>query len=164
MDTRNTQSECCPRFDPAPWDNKTHEWDKKPFIKDSIPLVMHMPWPPTVGKVMVRMWDAARKANATPADSDCLCLAYDPSPWRSEFFLAVTKEVPGAENMALSGTFISKVFEGPYRNVPKWMKQMDALLAEQNKKAIKHYFYYTTCPKCAKKYGKNYVVVFAQIQ
>jgi hypothetical protein len=25
------------------------------------------------------------------------------------------------------------------------------------------YFYYPTCPKCAKKYGKNYVVIFARI-
>jgi hypothetical protein len=25
------------------------------------------------------------------------------------------------------------------------------------------YFFYTTCPKCAKKYGKNYVVILAQI-
>ena len=24
-------------------------------------------------------------------------------------------------------------------------------------------FYYTTCPKCAKAYGKNYVVLFAQV-
>ena len=31
-------------------------------------------------------------------------------------------------------------------------------------KAIKrHLMYYTSCPKCAKHYGKNYVVYFAQI-
>jgi len=27
----------------------------------------------------------------------------------------------------------------------------------------KVYFFYTTCPKCAKAYGKNYVVVLAQV-
>jgi hypothetical protein len=26
----------------------------------------------------------------------------------------------------------------------------------------KTYCYYTTCPRCAKKYGKNYVVLLAQ--
>ena len=26
------------------------------------------------------------------------------------------------------------------------------------------YFYYTTCPKCAKKHGHNYVVGFAQVE
>jgi hypothetical protein len=25
------------------------------------------------------------------------------------------------------------------------------------------YMWYTTCPKCAKKYGKNYVTIIAQI-
>ena len=25
------------------------------------------------------------------------------------------------------------------------------------------YFFYTTCPKCAKYYGKNYVVLVAQV-
>ena len=28
----------------------------------------------------------------------------------------------------------------------------------------KWYMWYTTCPKCAKKYGKNYVVIVGQIQ
>jgi len=27
----------------------------------------------------------------------------------------------------------------------------------------KLYFFYTTCPRCAQKYGKNYVVILAQV-
>jgi hypothetical protein len=27
----------------------------------------------------------------------------------------------------------------------------------------KEYMWYTTCPKCAKKYGKNYVVIVGKI-
>ncbi len=27
----------------------------------------------------------------------------------------------------------------------------------------RNFNYYTTCPKCAKKYGKNYVVILAQV-
>ncbi|MHC1707784.1 MAG: hydrolase [Bacteroidales bacterium] len=27
----------------------------------------------------------------------------------------------------------------------------------------KTYFYYTTCPKCAKAYGKNYVVSLVEV-
>ncbi len=67
------------------------------------------------------------------------------------------------QNVKLSGTFLTKVFEGPYQNAPKWLKEMEAYVAEQGKKAQKYYFYYTTCPKCAKKWGKNYVVIFAQV-
>jgi len=43
------------------------------------------------------------------------------------------------------------------------MKEMDKWLAESGRKAEKYYFYYTTCPKCAKKYGHNYIVVITQI-
>jgi hypothetical protein len=75
----------------------------------------------------------------------------------------VLKEVPGIENIRLSGTFISKVFDGPYNAVPKWIKVMETFMAAQDKPVLKHYFYYTTCPKCAKLHGHNYVVAFAQI-
>ena len=33
----------------------------------------------------------------------------------------------------------------------------------QDKELRKLYFFYTTCPKCAKHYGKNYVVGFAEV-
>jgi hypothetical protein len=75
----------------------------------------------------------------------------------------VTKDVPGAKMVRLSGTYLTRVFDGPYRDAPKWLKQTEHYLEGQNKKASNYYFYYTTCPKCAKKYGHNYVVVFAQV-
>jgi hypothetical protein len=155
---------CCPKFDVAPWDNKTHVWQNKFFIKDSIPQLFHMPWPPMVGKLMSKMWKQAEDAGSAPDLKDFLCLAYDPSPWKSEFYIAVNKEVPGAENVALSGTFLTKVFDGPFNSVPKWIKEMEKYASSQNKKVQKYYFYYTTCPKCAKIYGHNYVVAFAQVE
>ena len=63
----------------------------------------------------------------------------------------------------LSGTYLSKVFEGPYRNMRTWIKEMDEYVKGQDKKTKKLLFFYTTCPKCAKRYGKNYVVLLAQV-
>jgi hypothetical protein len=40
---------------------------------------------------------------------------------------------------------------------------MTDYVREQRKELKKLYFFYTTCPKCAKYYGKNYVVLLAQI-
>ncbi len=40
---------------------------------------------------------------------------------------------------------------------------MNAYAVAQGKTMSKMYFFYTTCPKCAKKYGKNYVVILAQL-
>ena len=40
---------------------------------------------------------------------------------------------------------------------------MKKYVAAKGKALRKLYFYYTTCPKCAAKYGKNYVVLLAQV-
>jgi len=37
-------------------------------------------------------------------------------------------------------------------------------LSKMGKMAEKYYFYFTTCPKCAQKYGHNYIVAFAQVK
>lgn len=155
---------CCPELEPLMWEEKTHQWHDKLFIKDTVPQVFHIPLPGTMNKTMMRMWKKAEQAGAAPEMRDFLMLAYDPSPWRSEFYLAVTKAVPGAENVKLTGTFISKVFDGPFQDVPKWIGQMDAEMQARGKKVIKYYFYYTTCPRCARIYGHNYVVAFGQVE
>lgn len=66
--------------------------------------------------------------------------------------------------MTLSGTFFSRVFDGPYNAVPRWTKEMDTQIASQGKTAKKHYVYFTTCPKCAKSYGQNFAVALAQVE
>jgi len=165
MTHKHTQDHvCCLQFDPVPWDGKTYLWKDKPFITESIPEFMHMPFPPMVAKAIGRMWKMAQDAGAAPELKDFLCLAYDPNPWKGELYVAVTKEVPSAKNVKLSGTFVSRVFDGPYNAVPKWFKEMNRYLAEQGKKALRYYFYFTTCPKCAKVHGHNYVVAFAQVE
>jgi len=64
---------------------------------------------------------------------------------------------------SISGTFLTKVFEGPYQNVGKWVEEMKGYVKGKGKNLKKMYFSYTTCPNCAKAYGKNYVVLFAQV-
>lgn len=155
---------CCPRFDPGPWDGKTHDWRDKPFIVESIPQFLHMPFPPMFARTVSRMWKQAREAGATPQPEDFLLMAYDPSPWKAELYLAVTKAVSGARNVTLSGTFFTRVFDGPCNAAPKWLKDMDKEITNRGKTATKYYFYFTTCPKCAKTYGHNYAVALAQVE
>jgi len=63
----------------------------------------------------------------------------------------------------LSGTYLAKVFEGPYRNMRNWIAEMKSYVQGKGKCLQKLYFFYTTCPKCSKKYGRNYVVILAQV-
>jgi hypothetical protein len=154
---------CCPEFDPTRWDNRKHLWSNKLFLKDSVPELFHMPLPGTFGKSVTRMWKKAHDASVLPDIDDTLLLAHDRSPFKGELLMAITKEIPGEENVSLSGTFMSKVFDGPFNHVPTYIKEMDAHLATLKMKANKYYFYYAYCPKCAKKYGHNYIVVLAEV-
>ncbi|MGE5605853.1 MAG: hydrolase [Bacteroidota bacterium] len=161
--TQTAPEPCCPKFDTTPWDEKTHQWQEKLSIKDTIPQIFHIPLPGSINRTISRMWERAQQAGATPDLKDFLILAYDPSPWKCEYYLSVTKEVPGAVNVKLTGTFLSKVFDGPYQDVPKWLKVMDTYVTSKGESIQKYYFYFTTCPKCAKIHGHNYVVAFAQV-
>lgn len=163
MTAGNNEDICCPPFDRLPWDETYHTWKEKKFIKDEVRQILHMPL--NMGKVIKRMDEKVRLAGALPDIKDSLLLSYDPSPWKSELYYAVSKFVPGGDtkNVTISGNFISKVFEGPYNHIPKWIKEMEAFVKDQGHQVKKYYFYYTTCPKCAKKYGHNYVVILAEI-
>ena len=156
-------TQCCPKFDPEPWDEKEITWKDKLFVKDSMIQFMHMPLPGAFGKTVGRMWQKIEDAGANPDIKDFLMLAYDPSPWKSELYINATKEVPNAENVRFSGTYLTKVFDGPYNSVPKWIREMERHVTQKGQEVKKYYFYFTTCPKCAKIYGNNYVVVFAKV-
>ncbi len=54
-------------------------------------------------------------------------------------------------------------FEGPYKNMGVWVKEMRGYVKSKGKELKKMYFFYTTCPKCAQYYGKNYTVILAQV-
>ena len=41
-----------------------------------------------------------------------------------EPFFAVSKEVPGVEMTRLRGKYLTKAFEGPFKDTPKWMRQL----------------------------------------
>lgn len=114
-------------------------------------------------KVITRMWGKAEGLGIAPDVKDFMLLAYDPSPWKSELYLSVTKELPEAGTVKLSGTFVSMTFDGPYSGVPRYLKEMEVYLESLKREAKKHYFYFTTCPKCAKKYGHNFIVALAEV-
>ncbi len=158
------KEECCPKFNPKRWDEKIHKWENKHFIKENIPQLFHIPFPPTIGAKITKLMNLAEKSKKVLSKKeDTLILFADPSPFRSEIYLSVSGEVEGAENVKLSGTFVSKVFEGGYNTIPKHIKQFDEFLESKKKKAKKYYVHYAYCPKCAKKFGHNYILLFAEI-
>jgi len=160
--TAVNETGCCPVPNVEDWDESSVTWQNKKFIKDSTFNLFHMPL--NMGRVMKRMWAKVQQAEAAPPTDEFMLLSYDPSPWKGDHFMTVTKEVPNAENVTLSGTFLTKVFEGPYKEAPKWVEEMQKYVTSQGEELQQLYFFYTTCPKCAKHYGKNYVVALAKVK
>ncbi len=157
--TNGATAECCPRFNPEPWDGKELTWKDRKFVKDRVRSFLHIPL--NFGSVMVRNMQQIEAAGAKADDT--IVLSDENSLWGADVYISVSKDVPNANNVTISGTFLSKVFEGPYQHVHKWIEETKSFVASRGKALKKLYCYYTTCPKCAKKYGKNYVVILAQV-
>jgi len=161
---KNQDQECCPEFEVSKWDNKTFEWDRKPFIKENIPTFFHTPFPPMISKKMKKMCELADQAQANIPDlTDALVLFRDPSPFKSEIYYSVAKEVEGANNVSLSGSFVAGVFDGPYSAIPKFVKEMKHRQANKNIEDSDFYIHYAYCPECVKKFGHNYMIIFAKV-
>ena len=154
-----SETGCCPRFNPEPWEEKEVTWQDKLFVKDRVRSFLHIPL--NFGKVMTRNMEMIEKAGALGPES--IVLSDDKSLWRTDIYIAVSKEVPGANMTKISGTFLTKVYEGPYKDAGKWIREMNSYVKSKGKQIKQLYLFYTTCPKCAKVYGANYTVVLAQV-
>lgn len=150
---------CCPKFDPTPWESREFTFKEKMFVKDRVFSIFHIPL--NFGSVMTKNMALIEKAGAKP--KNFMVLSDENSMWGSDVYIAADKEVPEAKMEKLSGKFLSRVFEGQYKEMGSWIKEMEGYLRIKKLKAERMFFWYTTCPKCAKAYGKNYVVIIAKI-
>jgi hypothetical protein len=146
---------CCARFNAAGWDDQVLHFKDKLFVRATTVSLAHVPL--NMGKVFTRVLEHIAKAGAQDAHQ-ILVMSRALSAFQEEHLFAVTKPVPGEEMTTLSGDFVTKVFEGPYSAVGQWHKDMLSLAKAMGKPAKSVAFYYTTCPKCAKVYGRNPVV------
>lgn len=159
-DMARSTTGCCPPFEPSEWDGQTFVFDNKTFIKFTARSFLHIPI--NMNRVMRKTMALVEEADASN-DQEYLMLSEEVSPWKTEHYLSVNKNVPGAEMIHLSGTYMTKVFEGPYKEMHNWYKQLIDYVKSRGAKPLKTYFAYTMCPACSKTYGHNYVIGFEQV-
>ena len=153
------ESECCPKFDPKTYDKKNVVWNKKLFVKARVISFFHIPL--NFGSVMKKL---SKKIDDAKAETKIpIVLSDEKSRFYSNIYVSSKKVIKGVHDVRLSGTFMTRVFEGPYGDMGKWAEEMKKYVESKKKKVKNIYYYYTTCPNCAKKYNKNYVVIFAEI-
>ncbi len=150
---------CCPRFNPDPWEKEELNYDSKLFAKDHVVSFLHVPL--NFGGVMKRMMSKIDKVESCTADP--IVLTDEKSMWGADVFIGVDKDIPGAVMVKISGKFLPKIFEGPYKDMSKFVKESLAYLKSKGKEVKKQFFAYPYCPKCAKAYGKNIIVILAQV-
>lgn len=151
---------CCPKFDPKPWNGKVVEWKDKKFIRDKAFTFMYIPifFGATMTRLMKKLDDSGVKS------SDLVVLSEYTSKWNMNVCLSVDEEIKGADNIVLSGKYLSKVYDGDFKDSGNWSKDFEKYAKAEGHSIEKMYMWYTTCPKCAKKYGHNYVVTIAEVK
>jgi hypothetical protein len=160
-DTSDNPTNCCPRFNTEGWNERDLHFNEKLFLKAETRSVFHFPI--NMGSVFARTFADIESADARN-DDDFIVLSRDPSNWKGEHYFSVTHDVPGQEMVRMSGDYVTKVFEGPFREIGKWEKEMESFVKSRGQQTKKNYYFYTTCPKCARVYGKNYVVAVAEVE
>jgi hypothetical protein len=159
--TDQNETGCCAIPNIEAWDHQIIEFRDKRFIRFYTKSFLYMPL--NMEKVMTEIQRAAEEAGATMPNQEAMVLSRDISPWAAEQLYAVSQPVPWVENVLLNGRYATKVFEGPYNEAKQWMEEMVEYAELLGTHPTEVYFFYTTCPKCAKHYGKNYTIGFAKL-
>jgi hypothetical protein len=159
-DQSNNATGCCPRFNPDGWDDQILHFKDKAFVRATTRSVAHLPI--NMGKVFSRVMRNIDAAQAMDPEHS-IVMSRDLSAFAGEHLFAVNADVPGEEKVTLSGDYATKVFEGPFSQLGTWHDEMEAIAKEKGRAANAVWFYYTTCPKCAKVYGKNPVVGLVEL-
>lgn len=159
--TSRNETGCCPIPNLKYWHKKEMIFDNQHFIKMYTRSIFHIPL--NMGKIMKKLNETAEKSKATMPMEQGMTLSREISPWKAEQLYRVIKPIEGANNVNLNGNFMTLVFEGPYKNMGQWYQAMREYVKMKDKKIKKSYFFYTTCPKCAKHYGKNYVIGLVKV-
>lgn len=160
MEDQKLETGCCPIFQQEPWNEKEFVWKEKKFIKDHVISFLHIPI--NFGSVMTSNCEKIEHEHQEVKDG--LILSDENSLWGSDLYFCVNDDIPDADNVKISGTFYSKVYEGSFSDIGTWTEHFKTHLESKGKRFSKLYYWYTTCPKCAKVYGKNYVVLLGKIE
>ncbi|MFH1126446.1 MAG: hydrolase [Candidatus Altiarchaeota archaeon] len=151
---------CCPRLKSDDWDKKTFEWKNKPFYKTKYLSFFRIP---LTYRGAVKKSLEVLKAKGLVRDP-MLMLAEEESMFYSTLLVEMSGDDENLPVRRLSGTYVSMFFEGGYRDTPRWIREMVDYCTIQGERPKELYFFYATCPKCAKYYGSAQTVLFARIK
>ena len=161
MDMSDNPQGYCPRFNPEGWDGRHLHFEDKLFVHATTRSVMHVPV--NMGRVFTRVQGHIEDA-VVQDPCGYFVLSRDLSATKGEHLFAVTGPIPEEEMTTLTGDYVTRVFEGPYRKAKDWVHEMEVAVKSREHMPGDVFMFYTTCPKCARAYGKNYVVGVSEVR
>jgi hypothetical protein len=151
---------CCPRLKASEWHKKIHRWKKKPFYKTKYLSLFHIPL--NYGSVVTQAVD--HLDNTDLMETPAIMLAKEDGLFSSTLLISLKKTDNGLPVEKISGDFISLLFHGDYKDTGKWINKTLEYLKSIGKDTNDLFFWYVTCPGCAKEYGSAQTVIFAKIK
>lgn len=142
-----TEGICCPLLEPQKWNDVQHIWNKKPSWWKPFPRSFTYPFQERMRKQSRGCGSELKMRALRRSRMTFCCWPNDPTAFESELYMSLTAEVPGGRNEKFTGTFHSRVFEGRYGDIIKFVNQTEQSLDANKMIAKKHYIYFPNCPK-----------------
>jgi hypothetical protein len=149
---------CCSNLKREDFDRKVFDWKDKPFYETSYFSLFRMPL--TYGSAVKKAIAVLKSKNL--AVDPMLTLSGEESMFYSSLLIEMGRD-DGVPVRKISGKFVSMFFEGRYRDTGKWVKEVIDYCRSQGHETKELYFFYATCPRCARHYGRAQTVIFAKI-
>lgn len=150
---------CCKILTFAEWDKKEIIWRDKPFYKSRYFSFFHVPI--NLGNKVSKGIEKIREAGLA---AEQMVLSRRGSFGGVEMLIPIKSKTDAFEIELVTGRFLTRLFEGNYGDIEKWVKITRVWCRERNFEPEEYIFWYATCPKCAKKRNDRVqVVVFAKV-
>ncbi|MEK7096634.1 MAG: hydrolase [Patescibacteria group bacterium] len=147
----------CKELKKSDWDEKEFIWKNKVFYKTKYKEFMHIPL--NFGKVITK---AFKEIEKNKIETDGFTLSGEENVFSSSLMIPLKTKSDKLPTETMSGSFMTKLFEGQYKDAGDWAKEMTNYVHGKQKEVAKLWFWYAICPKCAKKMGKVQTVIFAE--
>lgn len=151
--------EYAPLFNAEPWQHELHAGRNKPFIKTTLRSLWYVPI--GFGKAMLRLEALLRGKNAKHPEH--LNPAAQLPKRRMNLLRASAPTNPIVPIETLDELYFSRVYDGDYSNMNRWMQDFEHALKVKKLRAKQIFIWQTNCPGCAKKVGSNPAVIVAEV-
>jgi hypothetical protein len=154
------EEKCCDYLIPEEWDKKEIVWRDKPFYKTRYWSFLHVPI--NLGKKII---EGVKKIQQSGLTAEQMMLSQNDGMWGAELLIPISGKTDRFEVEYLTGRFLTRLFEGHYGDMRKWIKETQIWCKENGRESDEFIFWYATCPKCAKKRKDMVqVVIFAKVE